>query len=148
VTVRNGDDDGDPGAIAEAYFTVEDGAVVLRDADDKHLTSRALLKGQDPLAVAAHCCERWRSLKASIARLAIRSWGSRDPGDTHGQRLRSSENSAKRFGVAPLRSSPGYAGVDNQTSHCWFAEIKLVIAGNYKNLAASTFNHRGEPNIG
>jgi hypothetical protein len=36
VTVRNGDDDGDPGAIAEAYFTVEDGAVVLRDADDKH----------------------------------------------------------------------------------------------------------------
>ena len=52
------------------------------------------------------------------------------------------------FGVAPLRSSPGYAGVDNQTSHCWFAEIKLVIAGNYKNLAASTFNHRGEPNIG
>jgi hypothetical protein len=52
VIIRNGDDDGDPGAIAEAYFTVEDGAVVLRDADDKHLTSRALLKGQDPLAVA------------------------------------------------------------------------------------------------
>jgi hypothetical protein len=113
VMIRNGDDDGDPGAIAEAYYTIEDGVVVLRDHDDKHLTSRALLKGQDPLAVAAHCCERWRSLKASIARLAIRSWGSRDPGDTHGQRLRSSENSAKRFGVAPLRSSPGYAGVDN-----------------------------------
>jgi hypothetical protein len=52
VTIRNGDDDGDPGAIAEAYYTIEGGLVVLRDRDDKHLTSRALLKGQDPLAVA------------------------------------------------------------------------------------------------
>jgi hypothetical protein len=52
VTIRNGNDDGDPGQIAEAYYTIEDGLVVLRDSDDKHLTSRALLKGQDPLAVA------------------------------------------------------------------------------------------------
>jgi hypothetical protein len=52
VTIRNGDDDGDPGAIAEAYFTIEDGLVVLRDADNRHMTSRALLKGQEPLAVA------------------------------------------------------------------------------------------------
>jgi hypothetical protein len=52
VIIRNGNDDGDPGAIAEAYYTIEDGLVVLRDSDDKHLTSRALLKGQDPLAVA------------------------------------------------------------------------------------------------
>jgi hypothetical protein len=52
VTIRNGNDDGDPGQIAEAYYTIEDGLVVLRDRDDKHLTSRALLKGQDPLAVA------------------------------------------------------------------------------------------------
>jgi hypothetical protein len=52
VTIRNGDEDGDPGQIAEAYFTVEDGAVVLRDNDDKHITSRALLKGSDPAAVA------------------------------------------------------------------------------------------------
>jgi pyruvate/2-oxoglutarate dehydrogenase complex dihydrolipoamide acyltransferase (E2) component len=52
VTIRNGDDNGDPGAIAEAYFTIEDGVVVLRDRDDKHMTSRALLKGQDPTAVA------------------------------------------------------------------------------------------------
>jgi hypothetical protein len=44
--------DGDPGAIAEAYYTIEDGVVVLRDRDDKHLTSRALLKGGDPAAVA------------------------------------------------------------------------------------------------
>jgi hypothetical protein len=52
VIIRNGNDDGDPGAIAEAWFTVEDGAVVLRDADDKHITSRALLKGEDPAVLA------------------------------------------------------------------------------------------------
>jgi hypothetical protein len=52
VVVCNGNDDGDPGAIAEAYFTIEDGLVVLRDADDKHLTSRALLKGEDPAVLA------------------------------------------------------------------------------------------------
>jgi hypothetical protein len=38
--------------LAEAYYTVEGGLVRLRDRDDKHLTSRALLKGDDPLAVA------------------------------------------------------------------------------------------------
>ena len=52
VTIRNGDDDGDPGAIAEAYYTIEDGVVVLRDRDDKHLTSRALLNGEDPAVLA------------------------------------------------------------------------------------------------
>jgi hypothetical protein len=52
VVVSNGNDDGDPGAIAEAYYTIEDGVVVLRDRDDKHLTSRALLKGEDPAVLA------------------------------------------------------------------------------------------------
>ena len=52
VIIRNGNDDGDPGAIAEAWFTIEDGAVVLRDADDKHITSRALLRGEDPAVLA------------------------------------------------------------------------------------------------
>jgi hypothetical protein len=52
VTTRPATDDGDPGAIAEAYYTIEDGAVVLRDRDDKHITSRALLKDEDPAAVA------------------------------------------------------------------------------------------------
>lgn len=52
VTIRNGDDDGEPGAIAEAHYTVEDGCAVLTDLDGKHMTSRALLKGQDPAAVA------------------------------------------------------------------------------------------------
>jgi hypothetical protein len=52
VVVSNGNDDGDPGAIAEAYYTIEDGVVVLRDPDDKHITSRALLKGEDPAVLA------------------------------------------------------------------------------------------------
>jgi hypothetical protein len=34
VTIRNGDDNGDPGAIAEGYYTIKDGVVVLRDRDD------------------------------------------------------------------------------------------------------------------
>jgi hypothetical protein len=51
VIIRNGNDD-DPGQIAEGYYTIEDGAVILRDADDKHLTSRALLKGEDPAPLA------------------------------------------------------------------------------------------------
>jgi hypothetical protein len=52
ITIRNGNDDGDPGAIAEAWFTIEDGLVVLRDADDKHITSRALLRSEDPAVLA------------------------------------------------------------------------------------------------
>ena len=51
VTIRNGNDD-DPGVIAEAYYTIEDGLLVLRDADDKHITSRMLLKGTDPATLA------------------------------------------------------------------------------------------------
>jgi hypothetical protein len=51
VIISNGDDD-DPGVIAEGYYTVEDGAVILRDPNDKHLTSRALLPNEDPAAVA------------------------------------------------------------------------------------------------
>jgi hypothetical protein len=86
---------------------------VLRDADDKHITSRALLKGEDPAVLAKACSARPSSRRTSIARSTIRSWVSHDPGNAHGQRLRSSENSAKRFGVAPLRSSSGYAGVEN-----------------------------------
>ena len=51
VVVSNGGD-GDPGAIAQAYYTIEDGLLVLRDADDKHITSRVLLTDEDPAAVA------------------------------------------------------------------------------------------------
>jgi hypothetical protein len=51
VVVSNGGED-DPGAIAEAWYVIEDGLLILRDADDKHITSRALFPGQDPAAVA------------------------------------------------------------------------------------------------
>jgi hypothetical protein len=51
VVVSNGGD-GDPGAIVEAWYTIEDGLLVLRDADDKHITSRALLKDDDPALLA------------------------------------------------------------------------------------------------
>ena len=52
VTVRNGDEDDDPGQIVEAWYTIEDGLLVLRDSNDKHITSRALLKGEDPAMLA------------------------------------------------------------------------------------------------
>jgi hypothetical protein len=52
VVVSNGNEGGDPGAIVEAWWTIEDGAVVLRDADDKHITSRMLLKDDDPAVLA------------------------------------------------------------------------------------------------
>jgi hypothetical protein len=51
ITIRNGGED-DPGQIAEAWYTIEDGLLVLRDTDDKHITSRALLKGEDAGALA------------------------------------------------------------------------------------------------
>ena len=51
VTVRNGTDD-DPGQIIEARYTVEDGAVILRDTDGKFITSRALLNGENPATLA------------------------------------------------------------------------------------------------
>jgi hypothetical protein len=52
TTIRNGDDEGDPGAIAEARWSVDDGCVTLTDLEGRHLSGRALLKGQDPAAVA------------------------------------------------------------------------------------------------
>jgi hypothetical protein len=51
IIIRNGED-GDPGQIAEAYYTIEDGLLVLRDSNDKHITSRALLNGEDPAVLA------------------------------------------------------------------------------------------------
>jgi hypothetical protein len=53
VTTRQATDDGDPGQIAEALWLVdEEGCVVLTDLEGRHITSRALMKGDDPLAVA------------------------------------------------------------------------------------------------
>ena len=53
VTIRNGDDDGDPGVIAERPTTPSRMASSCSgDHDDKHLTSRAFLKGEDPAVLA------------------------------------------------------------------------------------------------
>jgi hypothetical protein len=53
ITISNGDEDGDPGQISEALWSVdEDGCVVLTTLEGKHITSRALLKNEDPLTVA------------------------------------------------------------------------------------------------
>jgi hypothetical protein len=51
VVVSNGGED-DPGAIVEAWYVIEAGLLVLRDADDKHIASRALLPNEDPATVA------------------------------------------------------------------------------------------------
>jgi hypothetical protein len=51
VVVSNGGED-DPGAIVEAWYVIEAGLLVLRDADDKHIASRMLLKDDDPALLA------------------------------------------------------------------------------------------------
>ena len=51
VTIRNGNED-DPGEIAEGWYVIEDGLLVLRDSDDRLITSRALLKGENPATLA------------------------------------------------------------------------------------------------
>jgi hypothetical protein len=52
IVISNGDESGDPGAIVEGWFTIEAGTLVLRDADDKYINSRALLKDDDPAVLA------------------------------------------------------------------------------------------------
>jgi hypothetical protein len=52
VATRQATEDGDPGQIAEAWVTVEGGCVTLTDRDGKHVNSRAMLKGEDPAALA------------------------------------------------------------------------------------------------
>jgi hypothetical protein len=51
ITISNGGED-DPGAIVEAWCVIEAGLLVLRDADDKHIASRMLLKDEDPAVLA------------------------------------------------------------------------------------------------
>jgi hypothetical protein len=51
VTVSNGSEE-DPGQIAEGWYVIEDGLLVLRDRDDRLITSRALLKGENPATLA------------------------------------------------------------------------------------------------
>jgi hypothetical protein len=58
--------------LAEAYYTVEGGLVVLRDHPEPCL--RARTHSLSP----AHCCARPRSRRTLPAQLGTRSWGSRD----------------------------------------------------------------------
>jgi hypothetical protein len=51
ITISNGNED-DPGQIVEAFYTIEEGLLVLRDRDKKFLTSRALLSGENPRTLA------------------------------------------------------------------------------------------------
>jgi hypothetical protein len=53
TTTRQATDDGDPGQIAEALWSVdEEGCVVVTTLEGRHITGRALLKDEDPAAVA------------------------------------------------------------------------------------------------
>jgi len=52
VTIRPATNNGDPGEIAEGFYSVEDGAVVLRDRTHRHITTRALREGQSPADLA------------------------------------------------------------------------------------------------
>jgi hypothetical protein len=51
VTTRAATND-DPGQIAEALWSVDDGCVVVTTLEGKHITSRALLKDEEPATVA------------------------------------------------------------------------------------------------
>jgi hypothetical protein len=52
ITSNGNDESGDPGAISEAWYTIEDGLLTLRDSDDKYITSRAMLADDDPAVLA------------------------------------------------------------------------------------------------
>jgi hypothetical protein len=51
TTTRQATND-DPGAIAEALWSVDDGCVVVTTLEGRHITGRALLKDEDPAVVA------------------------------------------------------------------------------------------------
>ncbi len=53
TTTRQATKDGDPGQIAEALWSVdEEGCVALTNREGRHIGGRALLKDEDPAAVA------------------------------------------------------------------------------------------------
>ena len=67
-----------PGQIDEGRFTVEGGAVVLKDRDGTRIASLPLQPGQDPTAERGSCCGRPGKQQTSIARCAIPIWALRD----------------------------------------------------------------------
>jgi hypothetical protein len=52
IVISNGSEGGDPGQIAQTWWSIEEGVLVLRDGDDKIITSRAMLAGDDPAVLA------------------------------------------------------------------------------------------------
>jgi hypothetical protein len=50
TTIRAPSDDGDPGA--EGWFSVEDCHLTLTDREGQYITSRAMIAGEDPRALA------------------------------------------------------------------------------------------------
>ena len=52
TTIRPASDDGDPGAILEGWYSIDEGQLVLTDRERRYLTSRAMIAGEDPAALA------------------------------------------------------------------------------------------------
>jgi hypothetical protein len=52
VQIRQCQDDDDPGAIAEGWFSVDGKVLTVTDANGKYVGSRAMLKGEDARVVA------------------------------------------------------------------------------------------------
>lgn len=52
TTVSPATDEGDPGEIAEGFFQVSGGQVVVSNVEGEHIASRVLMKGQDGAALA------------------------------------------------------------------------------------------------
>jgi hypothetical protein len=50
--VRPCRDDDDPGQIMEGWYTIDDGHLTLTDREGRHITSRAMIAGEDPAALA------------------------------------------------------------------------------------------------
>jgi hypothetical protein len=52
VQTRPCRDNDDPGQIMEGWFSVDDGTVTVTDREGRHITSRAMIAGEDPAALA------------------------------------------------------------------------------------------------
>jgi hypothetical protein len=52
VQTRPCRDDDDPGEILEGWFSVDEGTVTITDREGKYITSRAMIAGEDPAALA------------------------------------------------------------------------------------------------
>jgi hypothetical protein len=62
-------DEGDPGEIAEGWFSVSNSQVVVTDGDGQHIASRALMKGRDPASLARELLREARKPQTFTRRL-------------------------------------------------------------------------------